>query len=190
MNPATNPKQSTPFPSGMVEFPYLTCDGGPHLILPASVGSRWQGVTSIANPLDPSTDYGRACAAIQSARMALIPVGGLQAMVLKDPPMSAWGKSPEGWIDIYCLETWSDQDLDSMIKRAVAAVATSEMTGTGKTVRLDAPGMILMYAGDRPGSVVYGEHAIAIAAGEYDVLEGNYKTAKEEVRIYRLRPSE
>jgi hypothetical protein len=64
------------------------------------------------------------------------------------------------------------------------------MKDTGETIRLDAPGLILLYSGDRPGDTVYGEHPIPIEAGSYGVLEGKYRVAHQEaVTIYRLRPS-
>jgi len=121
--------------------------------------------------------------------MALISVGSGQAIVLAGPPLSAWGRSPEGWIDIYCLEAWADTNTDALLKRAVAATPTSAMTDTGKVMTLTESGLILLFAGDKPSSATYGEHPILIEPGSYRILEGHYKVGTaEEVYVYRLQP--
>lgn len=174
---------------GMSEFAYLACDGGPHLVLPKELSRRWKGARSVLSVISRSGDYGRACAAIANQRMALIPVGSGQAMVLADPPMSAWGRSPEGWVDIYFLDAWPDTNTDAMIKRAVAAMPSSAMSDTGKSLALKEPGLILLFAGDAPGNTAYGEHDIPIEPGRYQILEGHYKVGdKEELYVYRLQP--
>ena len=97
--------------------------------------------------------------------MALLPVGAGHAIVLQNPLMSAWGHSREGWIDFYYLEAWIDEDLDGLIKRAVAATPTKGMRDTGRILKLGAPGLIFLYSGDRPGNTIYGEYQIPISAG-------------------------
>jgi len=60
---------------------------------------------------------------------------------------------------------------------------------SGKAIKLAKPGLILLYAGDKPGSTAYGEYAIPIAAGNYQIFEGHYKAgATEELYVYRFRP--
>jgi hypothetical protein len=110
-------------------------------------------------------------------------------MVLADPPLSAWGRSPEGWIDIYYLDAWPDTNTDAMVKRVVAATPTSAMTDTSKVMTLREPGLVLLFAGDKPGSTAYGEYAIPIGPGSYRILEGHYKPrTNEEAHVYRLEP--
>jgi Immunity protein 21 len=128
--------------AGMSDFDYLACDGGPHLVLPKEFGNQWMGAGSTETALNRSSDYGRACAAVTSQHMALIPIGSGQAMVLADPPLSAWGRSPEGWIDIYYLEAWSDTNTDGLLKRAVAATPTSSMSDNGMTLILNEAGAV------------------------------------------------
>lgn len=174
----------------MTDFDYLACDGGPHLVLPKELSGRWKGTGSVWAALGSMSDYGRACAAVADQDMALIPVGGGQAMVLADPPLSAWGHSPEGWVDIYYLEAWPDTNIDAVIKRALAAVPTSAMTGSGKVMTLKEAGLVLLFAGDVPGRTAYGEYAIPIEPGSYRILEGHYKLgATEAVYVYRFQPS-
>jgi hypothetical protein len=171
---------SSPKISGMKDFDYLACDGGPHLVLPKEFSGHWKGAGSLLNVLNPSSDYGRACAAVSTQHIALIPVGSGQALVLDDPPLSAWGHSPEGWIDIYDLQAWPTMDTDSLIKCAVAAVPTSAMTNTTKTITLTQPGLILLFAGDKPGQTAYGEYSIPIEPGKYQILEGHHHPSTNE----------
>jgi hypothetical protein len=174
---------------GMSNFDYLACDGGPHLVLPKELSGQWKGAPSVSAVLSPTSDYGRACAATTNQHMPLIPVGNGQAMVLANPPLSAWERSPEGWIDIYYLEAWADTNTDAMLKRAVAATPTSAMTNIGKVMTLAHAGMTLLFAGETLGSTAYGQYSIPIDPGSYRVLEGHYKSsAKEEAYIYRLQP--
>jgi hypothetical protein len=175
--------------AGMSEFDYLACDGGPHLVLPKELSRTWKGSGSLLGVLSSSSDYGRACAAVARQKMALISVGSGQAMVLDNPPLSSWGHSPEGWIDIYYLEGWADTNTDALLKRAVAATPTSAMTDTGNVMTLTEPGLILLFAGDRPGSTAYGEYPIPTAPGSFRILEGHYQGGtNEEIYIYRLQP--
>jgi hypothetical protein len=177
-------------PKGLSHFDYLVCDGGPHLVLPKALSNNWRGITSPSDALNPISEYGKACAAVANQRMALIPVSSGQAIVLQNPPMSAWGRSPEGWIDLYYLEGWKDENLDGLIKRAVVATPTASMKDTGKLLTLNEPGLIFLFAGDRPGDTVYGEYHIPIGSGSYRILEARYSVAqKEAVIVYRLRPS-
>ena len=174
---------------GMTEFEYLACDGGPHLVLPSELSKQWKGGGSPLAVLNPLSDYRRACDAVTNQHMALIRVGSGLAMVLAAPLLSAWGRSPEGWIDIYYLDGWSDTNTDAMVKRAVAATPTSAMTDSGKVMTLTKPGLILLFAGDKPGNTAYGEHSIPIDPGVYRILEGRYKNGNtEELQIYRLQP--
>jgi len=63
------------------------------------------------------------------------------------------------------------------------------MTDSGKVMTLAQPGLILLFAGDKPGSTAYGEYAVPLDPGSYEILEGHYKpAATEEVYVYRLQP--
>jgi hypothetical protein len=176
-------------PPGMNEFEYLASDGGPHLVLPKELSGKWKGSSGFFFLLSSKNDYSRACAATTNQMIALLAVGSGQAIVLGNPPLSAWGHSPEGWIDIYNLQAWADTNTDALIKRAVTNTLTSGMKDSGKVIKLNQPGLILLFAGDKPGNTAYGEHDIPIGAGSYRILEGHYRPqTNEEVFIYRLQP--
>ncbi|MDD5139649.1 MAG: Imm21 family immunity protein [Verrucomicrobiales bacterium] len=176
--------------AGMSEFEYLASDGGPHLVLPKELSGKWKGSSGFFFLLSSKNDYARACAATTNQLMALLPVGTGQAIVLGNPPLSAWGHSPEGWIDIYNLQAWADTNTDALIKHAVTNTPTNGMKDSGKAIKLNQPGLVLLFAGDKPGNTAYGEHAIPIDAGSYRILEGHYKPqTNEEIFIYRLQPN-
>jgi hypothetical protein len=104
-DPSSNPKMSTSSnPAKLTKYAYLAADGGPHMFLPAEAASKWKGVSAF-RIMDPDTDYGRACAATVNRPMALIAVGRAKAVVFADPPMTAWGVSADGLVEIYVLET-------------------------------------------------------------------------------------
>lgn len=195
-------------PVGMCRHDYLACDGGPHLIVPSELRGQWRGgswfgwmvliAASVLLRRSPKWlpgDYGRACAAVADKSVALVRVGRGKAIVLQDPPMSAWGHSPEGWVDVYDLQEWSSPNLDRLIRRAIDVVPTAATKDTGCSLDLNAPDLVLMYAGDIAERSAYGQYLIPIEPGIYRVLTGVYDVGsyerddKEKVIIYRLVPA-
>ena len=138
---------------------------------------------------DPKSDYGRACAATANAQAGMIPVGSTGALVLADPPMTAWGTSADGLLEVYYLESWTGMNLDGLIARATAALPTASLIDSGNVLSLHAPDAFLLFAGDTLTSTAYGVHRVTIPAGTYNVLVGTYSAQGESVTIYRLRPA-
>lgn len=171
----------------MSKYPYLAADGGPHMLLPADAASAWKGAPSMLAAANPKSDYGRACAATGNAQMAVIPVGSSSALVFADPPMTSWGTSSDGLVEIYYLKSWTGMNLDALIAKATAALPTAALTNTGSTVPFSDPDAFLLFAGDTPTSTAYGVHRVKIPAGKYNVLVGTYSAAGESVTIYRLK---
>jgi hypothetical protein len=186
-SPATSMNTNSA-PAGMNKYPYLAADGGPHILLPVEAGA-WTGSPSMAATLNPKSDYGRACAATATAQMALIPVGSASAVVFSSPPMTAWGKSADGCVEVYYLQSWTTTNLDALIAKATAALPTASLTNTGKILQIREPDAFLLFAGDTPTSNAYGVHRVTIPAGKYKILAGTYSAAGESVTIYRLKPT-
>jgi len=165
------------FPAGMRKYPYLAADGGPHMLLPVANSRSWSGV-SMFSPVDPNADYGRACAATENKRMAIIKVGRGSAMVFSDPPMMSWGKSADGLVELYYVFQWSDEDLDALIGKASDALPTASMTDTREVLDITEPDAFLLYAGDTPSRTAYGIHRVNLPAGKYLVRGRNIFDAK------------
>jgi hypothetical protein len=183
--PTTMPNAAAP--AGMNQHSYLAADGGPHMLLPVAVAPSWSGASSMAAALNPKSDYGRACAATTSAQMAAIAVGPGSALVFSNPPMTAWGTSADGLVEVYDLKGWAGTNLDALIGRATSSLPTASLTDTGIKLHLEVPDVFLLYAGDTPSSTAYGVHRIPLPAGTYRVLSGTYNGPGESVAVYRLQ---
>jgi hypothetical protein len=176
-------------PAGMNKYAYVSADGGPHMLLPVQAALAWTGVSSAAAVMDPKSDYGRACAATTNVQMASIAVGSTRALVFADPPMTAWGTSADGLVEIYYLDSWTGMNLDGLIDKATAALPTGAMTKTAATFTMSQPDAFLLFAGDTPDSSAYGVERVTIAPGTYNVFTGTYSKNGEIVIIYRLQPA-
>lgn len=165
--------------AGMGQFEYMACDGGPHIVIPVSVGGRWRGVFG--------RDYARAGSVPEP--FGFVAVGDQSALVLTNPELSAWAPSPagEGEVDIFILRAWKT-DPDDVIRRA-QAWSVGKMTDTYHAWKLKSAEVSLLYAGDVPGkSPVYGEIKIPIAAGTYRLFSAEYKKPSVgEVIMIRLK---
>jgi hypothetical protein len=185
-SPSTSPAADS---AAMSKYSYVACDGGPHLLLPAALAGAWSGAPSPAAVLNPASDYGRACAAAAHAQMAAIPVGNGSALVFDNPPMSAWGTSSDGLVEVYYLKSWTDADLDALITRATAALPTASLKDSGNVFALTQPDAFLLFAGDTPTNSAYGVARVRIASGTYHVLVGTYSGKGGSITIYRLKPA-
>jgi hypothetical protein len=145
--------------AGMDRYEYFACDGGPHLLLPRAFASEWKGVENPDDVLDPTTDYGRACAA--SDAVTAIEVADGQALVLgQSPPMTAWAHACKGkGVEVYILESWGTGELDALIDQLREAPASASQ-GSLEWVVPDG-GVVLMFAGDTVERTVYGVKNIA-----------------------------
>jgi hypothetical protein len=150
---------------GMEKYEYQCWEGGPRIVLPQSLEASWKGHEMAFNPLDPSTDYGRACAI--SGDFGLISVGEGHALVLAgSPPMVAWSPfSTADEIDIVILKEWSDEDLDALVD---ATVENADLQATNQTWAIKDDTLGLYYAGDAPQEpMAAGKIAIPCSRGSY-----------------------
>jgi Immunity protein 21 len=167
-------------------FEYFVCDGGPHLVLPVALAASWAGVDPDAkDPLDPSTDYGRAYAV--PAPIGRMVVGEGTALVLGHaPPISAWSESIEpGSVDLFVLDHWSVRDLDSLLDRT-RAKPTASLRDTRIIWDVPEGGAYLMFAGDSGAHPVFEPLRIPLAAGRHSVLKGTLKAVEGTVSLFRL----
>ncbi len=88
--------------------------------------------------------------------------------------MTAWGKSADGSVEIYYLESWTTIDLDTLITKATAALPAAAVTDSGQFIRFSRPDAFLLYAGDTPSRFAYHCYRIAVPVGTYKILVGTY----------------
>ena len=160
--------------AGMSKYPYLAADGGPHMLLPSGA---------------PGVNYAQACAATAAAQMAVMPAGSGTAVIFADPPMTAWGTSSDGLVEVYYLGSWTQMNLDGLIATATAALPTASLTNTGSVLQLPQADAFLLFAGDTPTRFAYDCHRVTIPAGKYSILTGTYAAKGESVTVYRLKPA-
>lgn len=168
----------------MEKYLYQCWDGGPHIVLPSSLRSHWKGYEGQEDPLDPSHDYGRACAVIDS--FALIEVDDGQALVLADDPgMVAWApQSSTTTIDLFILQSWTSVDLDSLIDEVLK---NAKLENTGKLWNIQDTSLVVYYAGDNPLEPIAGEIQIPCRRGTYELWTFHYKDDKQgDVIMIRL----
>ncbi len=170
---------------GMKRYEYQCWEGGPQILLPNYLRGRWRGLPLNADPLDPSTDYGRACALTDD--VGLLPVGAGQTLVLgQSPPMVAWSpRSPAGAQDVFILESWM-VDLDALLDAVLAAAVFRE---TGRSWKISEPGASLCWAGDDPANPIVSPIEIPLAAGDYHILRFDFADPRKgQVVAIRLAP--
>jgi hypothetical protein len=156
----------------MERYKYQCWEGGPHLLLPDYLRGAWHGHHIGLRPLDPATDYGRACGV--AGEFGLITVGAGHALVLgQSPPMVAWSPhSPLGVEDIFVLKSWEHTDLDALLDAALAKAAFQE---TGLVWDVRQSGGSIYYAGDDPiHPLLAGRIAVPLQAGTYKILRSDY----------------
>jgi hypothetical protein len=166
---------------------FFVCEGGPHLVLPKSVCSEWNGFGGDYDPTARDTDYARAFAV--ETPIGLIPVGGQQALVLAgSPPLSGWGNFvPGAGLDIFIFEAWRSKELDQLVTDALQEIAKFELADSKLRWKLDGSGLILMFAGDQPGKAAFGEMALPQLEGTFRILQAKYQGQEGSLHLVRLQ---
>ena len=169
---------------GTHRYEYLACDGGPHIVLPLALAASWAGLRLEASDvLDPSTDFGRACAVQGDA--ALIAVGAGYALALgNNPPMTASHALSDGsGIDLVVLQEWHTDDLDSLVDTARIAATSIE------SFRWVVPdgGAALMFAGDEIDKSVAGVLPVPIRGGLHAVSVASIDLELGAACVCRIR---
>lgn len=183
---------------------WMTCDGGPHILLPAGLREVWRGADGPTDgrlveakfrwsgePDDPATDFDAACDV--EALVDKIEVDGCDVLVLGDEvPMSTWMPSAhfEGGVLVIPM-TWVHGTTDSDLVGLVKTVARSAYQDTGTCYAVTSPVAYLMPAVDR---LEEGDKAacdcclpIALAQGQYRVLSTEVRLGGLVLRLHGLQ---
>ena len=169
---------STSDPAPPLEW--ISCDGGPHLLMPQSLRGVWRGSGPpfdgrvvdarfrwTMDAADPATDYDAACDVDDA--VGVIEVAGRQAVVLGDEvPLSTWLPCAafDGGVLVVAL-AWESERFDGTVRAAVDLLTLDHFGATGLVFALDQPGCLLCAACDAGPDWLYSTQDIDIPAGRY-----------------------
>ena len=140
------------------ELRWVSCDGGPHLLLPTELVRVWEGTAVPSagrvvharfryggDPAAPGTDYDLACD-VEGA-LGVIPVGAGFGLVLGDEvPMSTWLPLPDGTgVDLIVPLEWGALT-DGAFRRVSRHVLPESLIDTGLTLDIGSAGATLLPA--------------------------------------------
>jgi len=165
---------------GMNKYKYFCSDGGPFILITSEIRDKWGGVENMFNPLDPKTDYGKACGIISSAEgdFGIINSRKSEALVVDAPMLAMEQTNKDEVLDIYLLKEWHTNDMDSMIEKCQKDVENKPFENTGKTIEFKTDEVTFMYAGDVYGEFAYNFSNFKIQKGKYELLKFEWENQK------------
>lgn len=173
---------------GMQKYKYFCSDGGPFVLMPSELRDKWKGVENMLDPLDPKTDYGKACTI--TGDFGVIDVRDNQCLVVDAPLMAVDLKKPDKSLSIYLLKQWKSQNLDSMIDQSAEEAENRAFTNTGKTVELKTDQLTFMWAGDVYGNCVYAFTDLNLPNGLYQISTADWQDPNSgHILTVRLAPN-
>jgi len=179
-----------------LDLEWVSCDGGPHLLLPAELVAAWEGTSPpsggrIVNsrfrytmdPASPATDYDLACDVEEE--LGLIPVETGEGLVIdEDVPMSTWvpgANVPGGDL---VVRVWGAEPGDEWIVRVCREAPLHLLCDTGLTFSVGDEGLLLFPACDSAPDRIYGFLRVPLPRGQYRVLRVEYE--QESIGCLRL----
>jgi len=182
----------------MSEITWVTCDGGPHLLLPAECVSLWQGSSgwgcaqlsgapSHRELTVPETDYDIACAIDEL--VGVIKVGPNTALVLGDEvPMSTWIPSRlfTGGVLVVPM-TWAGPGTRGEALLAVInGLRRSDFVSTGLILPASSGSFVLCSAADAEPHWIAPKLSLTMPATTYQVLSAEVRRAGFWLRLHAL----
>jgi len=166
------------------EHKYIAYDGGPLLILPATVASKWNGINT--------NDYQRACDLVEtsSTGIKLIPVEDEFGVLIKYWPLYAFPLHPKtNKIDVVALESWAD-DTDLLINSTIQYFHTNSSLDTGLIWKIKADEILILSASDIPNNSIYKILRYKVCKGNYNIYCGPYKNNNDNSMMIKfIKPS-
>lgn len=179
---------------------WVTCDGGPHLLVPEELGALWEGTNapssgrvvnarfrSSREPGAVATDYDAACDI--NELVGVIPVGPGAALVLGDEvPMSTWVPSTlfVGGLIVVPM-TWPRHDMpEQQLFAAIKSVERPAFTQTGLMLPPSSGQFILCAACDAGPDRIYPTMRVRIPGILYQVLSAEVQIEGFSLRLHAL----
>jgi len=184
-------------------LPWVTCNGGPHLLIPEELGALWEGSDApsggrvvnarfrwSADPGAVATDYDAACDV--NELVGVIPVGAGAALVLGDEvPMSTWVPSTlfAGGLIVVPM-TWPHPGMpEQRLLAAVNSVDRSAFTQTGLTLPPSSGQFILCAACDASPDWIYPTMRVRVPGILYQILSAEARIDGFRLRLHALDAS-
>lgn len=184
----------------MADLSWVTCDGGPHILIPEDCEAFWEGSSAPskgrvvhaqfrwnADPGAVATDYDAACDI--NDLVGVIAVGASAAVVSGDEvPMSAWVPSAlfAGGLLVVPM-TWPEADaLDERLVAATNSAARSEFSPTGLLLPPSSGKFILCAACDSGPNWIYPTARVTIPGIPYQILSAEVRTEEFWLRLHAL----
>lgn len=179
---------------------WVTCDGGPHLLIPEELGALWEGTNApsggrvvnahfrwSAEPGAVATDYDAACDI--NNLIGVIPVGAGAALVLGDEvPMSTWVPSMlfVGGLIVVPM-TWPNHRMpEQRLLTVVDAVERSAFTHAGLTLPPSSGQFILCAACDTGPDWAYATMRVTVPGILYRILSAEVQIEGFSLRLHAL----
>lgn len=183
------------------DLTWVTCDGGPHLLLPAELECMWCGINPPSDGREvqahfrwsgdyaaPASDYDAACDV--NGLVGLIQMEAQSVLVLGDEvPMSTWLASQQfaGGIIVVPME-WPNSHFDvDAITRAVAQVELDSYLPTGLSIDVPTGTCRLVAAANFGPNWTLGSLPIAIPPASYTVLSAEVHADGFWLRLHALQ---
>lgn len=176
------------------DLEWVTCDGGPLLLIAKKHLHAWEGVDVPAagrkvearfrwNPGGPPTDYDRACDV--DDYIGLIDVGGGKAIVLGDEPlMTTWLPLSDGGL----LVRWVYADDEESLIATARRVPDDAYRDSGWTFSVDNSPLVLFAACESSESRIYPRMEFHLPSGRYRILTSEYEEGGRSATIcHRLQ---
>lgn len=179
---------------------WITCDGGPHLLIPEELGTLWEGTNApsggrVVNarfrwstePGAVATDYDAACDI--NELVGVISVGAGAALILGDEvPMSTWVPSTlfaRGLIVVPM--TWARPSMpEQRLLAAVNSADRSAFAQTGLALPPSSGQFILCAACDASPDWIYPTMRVRVPGVLYQVLSAEVRIEGFWLRLHAL----
>jgi hypothetical protein len=184
----------------MTNLSWVTCDGGPHLLIAEELATLWEGsdppsrgrvvharFRSNSEPGAVATDYDAACDV--DDLVGVIPVGQGAALVLGDEvPMSTWVPSTlfAGGLLVVPM-TWPSHGMpEDRLLATVNSVEHSDFTQTGLTLPSSSGRFILCSAADAEPNWMCPTARVTVPGVAYQILSAEVRTQGFWLRLHAL----
>jgi hypothetical protein len=159
---------------------WVTCDGGPLLLVAKEHLCAWEGVANPSanrkvetrfrwNPEGPATDYDRACDV--DDYLGLIDVGYGKGLVLgQEPFMTTWLPQNDGGV----LVRWVFAEDEEKVLTTASSIPNESYQDSGLSFVVGDSSLVLLAACESSKDQIYPRLEFEVTRGQYRILTTHY----------------